>query len=58
MNQQPKQPTPLEALEFLNQVTGQVNADRNTHINIQAAVELIKQALASVSQPKENIAAE
>jgi hypothetical protein len=46
MNQQIKQPTPLEALDFLDQMASKVTGDRITHINIQAAVDLIREALA------------
>lgn len=48
--------TPQQALQILNQVTAQLNANRDTHANIAIALQTLERAvseLAFLKTPKE-----
>ena len=44
-DQKPQQPSPLEALKFLDEVLGKVPGSRQDHVAIQGAVGVIGMAL-------------
>lgn len=43
--------TPFEALQYLNDITGKVVGDRDTHIKIQLSINILANYIQSASAP-------